>query len=155
VAVEFWGDFLLAILYPCSMQARRAIWIAGGLLALAAVLVILLVKPRSVSTQVFDETNGYRRVVIKNPTAQPYSVVAWGEFYANDAWERLSLSNAFLTIAPASSLEAGILMPTNTPQRIALVYKPIKTSGLGLWINKARARLRLKPPVEREYIEVQ
>lgn len=136
------------------MRARRTIWIAGGTLTLAAVLVIFLVKPRRISTLVLDETNGYRRVVITNPTAQPYSVVAWGEFYANDAWERRSFSNTFLNVAPASSLETGILMPTNNPQRIALVYKPIKTNGLGFWINRARTRLRLPPPVRHEYIEV-
>ena len=137
------------------MNARRAIWIAGGLFLLTAVLVILFVKPRSVSTQVFEETNGFRRIVITNPTAQPYTVVAWGEFYANNDWERPSLSNTFLNVAPASFLEAGIPMPTNTPKRIALVYKPIKQSGIGFWINRARARLRLKPPVEHVYIEVQ
>jgi hypothetical protein len=137
------------------MQARRAIWIAGGILALALVVAVVFVKPRHVSAQVLDETNGYRRVVVKNPTAHPYSVIAWGEFYANDAWERMSFSNTFLNVAPASSLEAGILMPTNTPKRIALVYRPIKQSGFGLWINKLRARLRLQSPVEREYIEVQ
>ena len=136
------------------MHARRAIWIAGGILALALVVAVVFLKPRRVSAQVLDETNGYRRVVVKNPTAHPYSVVAWGEFYANNEWERLSLSNTFLNVAPASSFETGILMPTNTPRRIALVYKPIKQSGFGLWINKLRARLRLQSLVEREYIEI-
>jgi len=136
------------------MHVQRVIWIAGGTLVLAAVLVILLAKPRHISTQVFEETNGYRRVIITNPTAQPYSVIAWGEFYANNDWERPSFSNTFVNVAPASSLETGIPMPTNNPQRIALVYKPVHQSGPRFWINKARARLRLQPPVEHEYVDV-
>src|SRR5688572_27541015 len=108
------------------MLARPAIWIGGGVLILAAALAIVFAKPGRVAAQVFEETNGYRRLVIKNPTSQPYSVHAWGEFYANDAWERLSLSNTFLKVEAASFIETGILMPTNTPKRIAFVYKPIK-----------------------------
>lgn len=122
---------------------------------MAAVFVFLFVKPRRISAQVFGETNGYRTVIIRNPTAQPYYVIAWGEFYANDAWERLSLSNAVQRVEPESFIETGVLMPTNGPKRLAFVYRPIRKSGPGFWLEKARARLRLKPLVEREYIEVQ
>jgi hypothetical protein len=137
------------------MPAWRAICVAVGLIALFAVLALLFIKPNRVSAQVVGETNQHHRVLIRNPTAHPYNVVAWGEFYANDAWERLSLSNTFLKVEPASVIETGILMPTNRPRRIALVYRSIKTRGFGLWINQARTRLRLQQPVDWQYIEVE
>jgi hypothetical protein len=138
------------------VRARRAIWIAGGILIIAALLAILLVKPRHVSARVLEETNGYRRVIIGNPTAQLYSAVVWPEFYANNDWERASLSNTFVNVAPRSSIETAILMPTNTatPKRIAFVFKRVNQSGLALWLDTLRTRLRLKPPADFQYVEV-
>jgi hypothetical protein len=138
------------------VQLRRAIWIAAGILALGLVLSIFLVKPGRISAQALDETNGHRRVLIKNSTGQLYTILAWGEFYSNNDWERPSFSNTFLNVAPASSIETVIAMPanTNTPRRIAFVYKPVKDNGPGRWIERLRTRLRLKAPVEREYLEI-
>ena len=137
------------------MRRWRAIAIAGGVLLIAGILVLRFTKPTRVSAQVFGETNGYRRVMINNPTAHPYYVNAWGEFYSNDAWERLPFSNAMVKVVePGTFLDAGILMPTNRPRRVVFVYVPIKTSGPGLWINRLKARLRLKPDVDQEYIAV-
>src|SRR5690349_13027274 len=112
------------------MQLRRGIWIAAGILVLGVVLAFIFAKPLQVSAHVLDETNGYRRVLIKNTTGQPYTIVAWGEFYANNDWERPSFSNTFVNVAPASSVETDIPMPTNTntPKRIAFVYRPVKQS---------------------------
>jgi hypothetical protein len=137
------------------MGRWRAIWIAGGVLAVGAVCVFVFVQPKRVSAQVFGETNGHRTVIIRNPSAHPYYVTAWGEFYANDAWERLSLSNAFRKVEPESFIKTEVLMPTNKPKRVVFVYRPIKQRGPGFWLEKAKARLRLKPLVEFEYIEVE
>src|SRR5688572_8120082 len=137
------------------MRPTRAIWIAAGILVLGAVVLFLSIKPGQVSAQVLGETNGYRTVLIRNPTAHPYYVIAWGEFYRNDAWERLSLINTVEQVEPGKFIETGIPMPTNTPRRVVLVYRPIKTGGIGGFIAKTRLLLRLKPHVEREYIDVE
>lgn len=138
------------------MRRWRAIVIAGGILVVAAVLALSFVKPNRVSAKVLSKTNGYRRVLINNPTAQPCYVTAWGEFYRNEAWERLGFSNVLRNIVePGTSMEGGVLMPTNTPKRIVFVYSPIKKNGLGAWVNKLKAQLRLKPQVELEYIQVE
>jgi hypothetical protein len=137
------------------MRARWAIWIAGGVLALAAVLLLLFVKPSCVSVQVLGETNGYQTVAITNDTPQLHYVTAWGEFYADDSWQRLSLTNTVHKLEPGSFIVTEVLMPTNRPKRVAFVYAPIKTGGLGAWISRARARLRIKSTVEHVYVEVE
>jgi hypothetical protein len=93
--------------------------------------------------------------VITNGTPQRYSVLAWGEFYRNDDWERPSLSNTYYVINPGSFMEAQVPMPTNRPRRLALVQKPIRTSDTALWVNRLKARLRLKPEVEHVYVELE
>ena len=132
----------------------RWLLVAGGVL-LAAGVLFLFPKRGRVSIQVLGETNRYRTVVVTNGTAQLYLVTAWGEFYANDAWERLSLSNTYHQIEPGKFIATEILMHTNGPKCVVFIYSPVKTSGLGGWINRAKARLRIKPSVETEYIEVE
>ena len=137
------------------MRTRRILLIAGGVLALGVGVVLLSPKPGRISAHLLRETNGYGTVVITNGTAQLYSVLAWGEFYRNDDWERLSLSNTYNVIEPGRLIEAQVLMPTNRPRRLALVQKPIRTSQPAVWVNRLKARLRLKPEVEHVYVEVE
>jgi hypothetical protein len=137
------------------MRARRAIWIAGGVVALGVGVLLLMREPGRVSAQVLGETNGYRTVIIRNGTPHLYHVLAWGEFYSNDVWERLSLSNTFDKVEPGRFIDMRILMPTNTPRRLAFVYRPVRAGPLAVWINRVKTRLRLKPEVKHVYMEVE
>jgi hypothetical protein len=137
------------------MRVRRAIGIAGGVVTLAVGVLLLMREPGRVSAQVLSETNGYRTVVIRNGTPHLYHVLAWGEFYSNDAWERLSLSNTFDKVEPGRFIATQVLMPTNSPRRLAFVYRPVRAGPIAVWINRIKTRLRLKPEVEHVYVEVE
>ena len=139
------------------MRSRRATWIAGGVVALALALGVVVLSPKKgqVTVHAIGQTNDCCRILVTNGTAQLHYVTFWAEFYRNDDWERLSLTNATHRLEPGSFVDADIPLPANNPRRVVFVWKAVPTSGLPKWIDVARVYLRMKPKVERAYIEIE
>ena len=144
------------------MRARWVIWVAGGLLVLAVILLLAQLKSSGVNVQVLGKTNGYRTLLITNGTQRLHYVAAWAEVQSDrtwqrDVWHRESIrNNAFLKLEPRQSIVIDVFITTNTrPRRIAFASMPTHNTGqVAQWIGWARGLLGIpRASMELMYID--
>lgn len=130
------------------MRAQRAIWIAGGVLVLAVVLVVLRSPPRAVRASIIAVTNDgapYYLIQVTNCTRRPYDVGAWSESTLNGVvWKRRSTIRP-LKLPPSQAHHILLMRPDEGKRRVTVACYPIATRNWERWRDRIKALCGIKP----------
>ena len=113
------------------MRSRRPIWIGGGVLVFATVLLFALSKPSRMDARVIGQTNDgtlFYVVQVTNNTREPQTFSAWSESTINGTvWERLAVIHG-PTIPRNGSHTFTLQRPTEGKRRVTVVCYPLHNS---------------------------
>ena len=140
------------------MRARRAFFIAGGVLVLGVVLLLVRPRPERLMVTVLYETNtaptSYA-VQVANMGRTPCVFSAWSEFRTNGVWDlEKPGKQGSIILKPSETSVFTLPKPPHGKRRIAVLYRRVSSGNWDRWRERLKAWMGIHSKPEHMYIEV-
>ena len=139
------------------MWARRAKFIAIGLVALAIGFLYVRPRPERLVVMVACDTNTAPTsylVEVVNATRTRHIFAAWTEYQTNGVWTEFAPPRQGPALKPSEKDVFTLPRPGHGKARIAVFYRRIPTGQGEQWINSMKALIGVYSKSDRMYIDV-